>query len=59
MVLLKNNTYLLLIPLILATMYPGWDVKEHNKIRTTENIKNGKIYSLSNFVSRVYSDHPF
>lgn len=54
MIMAEDGTYLLLIPLILAALYLGWEAKDHNKVRTTENTKNENIYNLDDFVSHAY-----
>ena len=52
--LLDDNAYLLLIPLILAAIYPGWKVEERNKVKTTENMKNENIYSPVDLISYAH-----
>ena len=52
--LLDDSAYLLLILFILAAMYPSWEVKERNKVKTAENIKNENVYSPGDLVSRAY-----
>ena len=54
MTIAEDGMYLLLIPLILAIIYPDWEVEEYNKVKTAENTKNENIYSLNNFVSHAY-----
>ena len=35
-------------------MYPGWEVEERNKVKTTENIKNENVYSPDDLISHAY-----
>lgn len=54
MALLDNSAYLLLIVFILAAIYSSWEVKERNKVKIAENIKNENVYSPDDLVLRTY-----